>query len=69
MAGTREQADIERDIEVTREQLAQSIGELSGRLDPRRGIRTVAIVGVAAPPPPRPSWGSSSTGAGRAEMP
>ncbi|MFI5050841.1 MAG: DUF3618 domain-containing protein [Gaiellales bacterium] len=48
MASTREQADIERDIEVTREQLAQSIGALSGRLDPRRGIRTVAIVGVAA---------------------
>ena len=48
MASTREQADIERDIEVTREQLGQSIGELSGRLDPRRGIRTVAIVGVAA---------------------
>ena len=48
MARTREQADIERDTEVTREQLAQSIGELSGRLDPRRGIRTVAIVGVAA---------------------
>jgi hypothetical protein len=48
MAGTREQAVIERDIEVTREQLAHSIGELSGRLDPRRGIRTVVIVGAAA---------------------
>ncbi len=48
MAGTREQADIERDIEVTREQLARSIGQLSGRLDPRRGIRTAAIVGAAA---------------------
>jgi len=33
---------------VTREQLAQSIGALAGRLDPRRGIRTVAIVGAAA---------------------
>jgi hypothetical protein len=47
MAGTREQGDIERDIEVTREQLAQSIGELSVRLNPRRGLRMAAIVGGA----------------------
>jgi hypothetical protein len=33
---------------VTREQLARSLGQLSGRLDPRRGIRTAAIVGAAA---------------------
>jgi hypothetical protein len=43
MAGTREQADIERDIERTREQLADSIGELTVKLDPRRGMRTAAI--------------------------
>jgi hypothetical protein len=32
---------------VTREQLAQSIGELSVRLNPRRGLRMAAIVGGA----------------------
>jgi hypothetical protein len=47
VARTRDQADIERDIEVTREQLARSIGELSGRLDPRRGLRTAALIGGA----------------------
>jgi ABC-type Fe2+-enterobactin transport system substrate-binding protein len=44
MAGTRDQVDIERDIELTREQLAESIGELTVRLDPRRGMRTAAMV-------------------------
>lgn len=48
MAGRRDQGDVERDIEVTREQLARSIGELSGRLDPRRGMRTIAVIGGAA---------------------